>query len=71
MSVKLDRKRERIMDRISRKSSKGKQEKDSYHIIHKVPHGDGPYVKAKHAQVCSICVYVLFIFLILNLRSLV
>ncbi|KAK4594967.1 hypothetical protein RGQ29_018629 [Quercus rubra] len=38
------------MDRISRKNSKGKQEKDLYHIIHKVPHGDGPYVKAKHAQ---------------------
>ena len=42
------------MDRISRKSSKGKQEKDLYHIIHKVPQGDGPYVKAKHAQVYSI-----------------
>ncbi|KAI3806142.1 hypothetical protein L1987_22035 [Smallanthus sonchifolius] len=23
---------------------------DQFHIIHKVPYGDGPYVKAKHAQ---------------------
>ncbi|KAH7864126.1 hypothetical protein Vadar_026059 [Vaccinium darrowii] len=25
-------------------------EKDMFHVIHKVPCGDGPYVKAKHAQ---------------------
>ncbi|KAJ7961496.1 Protein SULFUR DEFICIENCY-INDUCED 1 [Quillaja saponaria] len=31
------------------KSSKGKKE-DLYHVIHKVPYGDSPYVKAKHAQ---------------------
>lgn len=31
----------------------GKMEKDMYHIIHKVPSGDGPFVKAKQAQVCS------------------
>jgi hypothetical protein len=30
----------------------GKKEKDLFHVIHKVPAGDGPYVKAKHAQVC-------------------
>ncbi|GMJ09021.1 SULPHUR DEFICIENCY-INDUCED 1 [Hibiscus trionum] len=24
---------------------------DLFHVIHKVPHGDSPYVKAKHAQV--------------------
>ncbi|KAK1412651.1 hypothetical protein QVD17_34072 [Tagetes erecta] len=24
--------------------------KDQFHIVHKVPYGDGPYVKAKHAQ---------------------
>ncbi|KAL9998542.1 putative tetratricopeptide-like helical domain superfamily [Helianthus debilis subsp. tardiflorus] len=24
--------------------------KEDFHIIHKVPYGDGPYVKAKHAQ---------------------
>ena len=29
----------------------GKKEKDLFHVIHKVPAGDGPYVKAKHAQV--------------------
>ncbi|KAJ9565097.1 hypothetical protein OSB04_001063 [Centaurea solstitialis] len=27
-----------------------KKEEDQFHIIHKVPYGDGPYVKAKHAQ---------------------
>ncbi|KAL4558586.1 hypothetical protein LXL04_036787 [Taraxacum kok-saghyz] len=27
-----------------------KKEEDQFHIIHKVPSGDGPYVKAKHAQ---------------------
>ncbi|XP_024981864.1 protein SULFUR DEFICIENCY-INDUCED 1-like [Cynara cardunculus var. scolymus] len=27
-----------------------KKEDDEFHIIHKVPYGDGPYVKAKHAQ---------------------
>lgn len=25
--------------------------KELYHVIHKVPSGDGPYVRAKHAQV--------------------
>ncbi|KAF5480954.1 hypothetical protein F2P56_001655 [Juglans regia] len=39
------------MEGCSKKiSSKGKKEKDLYHIIHKVPCGDSPYVKAKHAQ---------------------
>ncbi|KAE9463808.1 hypothetical protein C3L33_04307, partial [Rhododendron williamsianum] len=28
----------------------GKMEKDMFHIIHKVPSGDGPFVKAKQAQ---------------------
>ncbi|XP_073146349.1 protein SULFUR DEFICIENCY-INDUCED 1-like [Henckelia pumila] len=27
-----------------------KKEKDLYHVNHKVPAGDGPYVRAKHAQ---------------------
>jgi len=42
----------REMEGISvlKKSSKGKKE-DLYHVIHKVPYGDTPYVKAKHAQV--------------------
>lgn len=35
---------------VLKKSSKGKKE-DLYHVIHKVPYGDTPYVKAKHAQV--------------------
>lgn len=30
-------------------SSKGKKE-DLYHVLHKVPYGDSPYVRAKHAQ---------------------
>lgn len=33
-----------------KKNSKGKKD-DLYHVIHKVPYGDSPYVKAKHAQV--------------------
>ncbi|KAL9228295.1 hypothetical protein vseg_003889 [Gypsophila vaccaria] len=28
----------------------GGGEKDAFHVIHKVPSGDGPYVRAKHAQ---------------------
>ncbi|XP_057437025.1 protein SULFUR DEFICIENCY-INDUCED 1-like isoform X1 [Lotus japonicus] len=34
---------------VNKQSSKGKKE-DLYHVIHKVPYGDSPYVKAKHAQ---------------------
>ncbi|GAU18278.1 hypothetical protein TSUD_176200 [Trifolium subterraneum] len=34
---------------VLKKSSKGKKD-DLYHVIHKVPYGDSPYVKAKHAQ---------------------
>ncbi|GFP83015.1 protein sulfur deficiency-induced 1 [Phtheirospermum japonicum] len=30
--------------------SREKKEKDLFHVIHKVPSGDGPYVRAKHAQ---------------------
>ncbi|KAK7255897.1 hypothetical protein RIF29_29324 [Crotalaria pallida] len=33
----------------SKMSPKGKKD-DLYHVIHKVPYGDSPYVKAKHAQ---------------------
>ncbi|KAL8029244.1 hypothetical protein ABFX02_14G214200 [Erythranthe guttata] len=32
------------------KNSSPKKEKDNFHVIHKVPSGDGPYVRAKHAQ---------------------
>ncbi|KAF5458241.1 hypothetical protein F2P56_022285 [Juglans regia] len=39
------------MEGSSKKSSKGQKERGSlYHIIHKVPCGDSPYVKAKHTQ---------------------
>lgn len=31
-------------------ATKGKKD-DLYHVIHKVPSGDTPYVRAKHAQV--------------------
>ncbi|KAK3003917.1 hypothetical protein RJ639_019042 [Escallonia herrerae] len=31
----------------------GSSEKE-FHVIHKVPSGDGPYVRAKHAQVKTI-----------------
>ncbi|GFQ05634.1 protein sulfur deficiency-induced 1 [Phtheirospermum japonicum] len=33
-----------------RKYSQKNLEKESFHVIHKVPSGDGPYVRAKHAQ---------------------
>ncbi|KAL6968054.1 Protein SULFUR DEFICIENCY-INDUCED 1 [Sarracenia purpurea var. burkii] len=38
------------MEWSSQKNS-GKKEKDLSHVIHKVPSGDGPYGKAKHAQI--------------------
>ncbi|CAI8612591.1 unnamed protein product [Vicia faba] len=28
----------------------GKKKEDVYHVLYKVPYGDGPYVRAKHAQ---------------------
>ncbi|KAK4363660.1 hypothetical protein RND71_018901 [Anisodus tanguticus] len=31
-------------------SIKKKKEKELFHVVHKVPSGDGPYVQAKHAQ---------------------
>ncbi|XP_010241143.1 PREDICTED: protein SULFUR DEFICIENCY-INDUCED 1-like [Nelumbo nucifera] len=34
----------------SKMMSPRKGEKDTFHVIHKVPSGDGPYVRAKHAQ---------------------
>lgn len=30
---------------------KNKENKELFHVVHKVPSGDGPYVRAKHAQV--------------------
>ena len=36
---------------VCKKSSKLGKKDDLYHVIHKVPYGDSPYVKAKHAQV--------------------
>lgn len=29
----------------------GQRKEELFHVIHKVPQGDTPYVKAKHAQV--------------------
>ncbi|KAH7517521.1 hypothetical protein FEM48_Zijuj09G0073600 [Ziziphus jujuba var. spinosa] len=37
------------MEGSSTKSTKGKKD-ELYHVIHKVPSGDTPYVRAKHAQ---------------------
>ncbi|XP_044503562.1 protein SULFUR DEFICIENCY-INDUCED 1-like isoform X2 [Mangifera indica] len=37
------------MERSSKKTSPGNKE-NLFHVIHKVPAGDGPYVRAKHAQ---------------------
>lgn len=33
---------------------KGGDKKDLFHVIHKVPAGDSPYVRAKHLQVLFI-----------------
>ncbi|CAK9163461.1 unnamed protein product [Ilex paraguariensis] len=38
------------MEGSSMKMSRGKKEKKLSHVIHKVPSGDGPYVRAKHVQ---------------------
>ncbi|XP_010550880.1 PREDICTED: protein SULFUR DEFICIENCY-INDUCED 1-like [Tarenaya hassleriana] len=32
-------------------SKRNERQRDRFHVIHKVPYGDSPYVKAKHAQV--------------------
>ncbi|KAJ1377227.1 hypothetical protein SESBI_49114, partial [Sesbania bispinosa] len=43
-------KKEAVTNNInSKSSSKGKKD-DLYHVLHKVPYGDSPYVRAKHAQ---------------------
>jgi hypothetical protein len=34
-----------------RKGSCGGEKKDLFHVVHKVPAGDSPYVRAKHLQV--------------------
>jgi hypothetical protein len=34
---------------------------DSFHVIHKVPLGDSPYVKAKHVQVLILHTFRLFV----------
>lgn len=53
---------------VSKKSPKGKKD-DLYHVVHKVPYGDTPYVKAKHAQVFAYCLTfsILFYFFLLKL----
>ncbi|KAL6527740.1 Protein SULFUR DEFICIENCY-INDUCED 1 [Orobanche minor] len=38
------------MESDSRRICQKKAEKDPHHMIHKVPSGDGPYVRAKYAQ---------------------
>lgn len=45
-------------------ATKGKKD-ELYHVIHKVPSGDTPYVRAKHAQVI-----LLFLHTITSLTSL-
>lgn len=54
-----------VMPRSERKpwsSRYGQQANtDRFHVIHKVPAGDSPYVKAKHVQVLNAQVALLFI----------
>ncbi|CAK9162390.1 unnamed protein product [Ilex paraguariensis] len=38
------------MEGSSMKMSPVEKEKELFHVVHKVPPGDGPYVRAKHAQ---------------------
>ena len=40
-----------VTERDGRKCLQEGKKEDLYHVIHKVPYGDSPYVKAKHAQV--------------------
>lgn len=49
--TKLSQIREMEGISVCKKSSKLGKKDDLYHVIHKVPYGDSPYVKAKHAQV--------------------
>lgn len=37
-----------------RSSPNSANKSDLFHVIHKVPAGDSPYVKAKQVQVCEI-----------------
>lgn len=30
---------------------KGEKQEPPFHVVHKLPHGDSPYVRAKHVQV--------------------
>lgn len=54
---------------VLKKGSKGKKE-DLYHVIHKVPYGDTPYVKAKHAQVGTFFLIsaLLFVVCLINMH---
>jgi hypothetical protein len=36
---------------LKRKGACGGEKKDLFHVVHKVPAGDSPYVRAKHLQV--------------------
>ena len=38
------------------------KDNELFHVIHKVPSGDTPYVKAKHAQVHILLLLIVFFF---------
>ena len=42
-------------------------DKDSLHALYKVPSGDGPYVRAKHAQVFFYILFLFFFFFLIIL----
>ncbi|KAH9288299.1 hypothetical protein KI387_032416, partial [Taxus chinensis] len=44
---------------LVKNASNGPSRADSFHVVHKVPAGDSPYVKAKHVQ-CTVQVFELF-----------
>ncbi|GFZ17621.1 tetratricopeptide repeat (TPR)-like superfamily protein [Actinidia rufa] len=46
----------------------GKKEQEVFHVIHKVPSGDGPYVQAKHAQLVEKDLETAIVFNLTELR---
>lgn len=44
------------MPMSERKRTSSIEKQEPFHMIHKVPCGDSPYVRAKHAQVISILI---------------
>jgi hypothetical protein len=46
-----------------KKSPASVNKDDLFHVIHKVPSGDSPYVKAKQVQVNKVSIFIVFLLL--------